>query len=124
MGTLTHDPHGFTRQNAPKNVENGGEMAEIHQISMIFTKLAISQSVLHQKICSWTCFVGGVYVNPYLYLDLLVPIPTTRMGMPYPCICLVRLVNWKIIETGPDPNQSGLQKNLTKPNRNHSPVSS
>ena len=63
-------------------------MAEIHQILMIFTKLAISQSVLHQKRCSWTRFVGGGYVNLYPYPDLLVPIPATHMGMPYPCICL------------------------------------
>ena len=72
MGTLTHDPHGFTHQ---KNIENGGEMAEIHQILMIFMKLAISQSVLHQKICSWTCFVGGRYVNLYPYPDQLLPVP-------------------------------------------------
>ena len=71
-----------------KKVENCGEMAEIHQILMTFTKLAISQSVLHRKRCSWTSFVGGEYVNLYLYPDPLVPIPTTRMGMPYPCICL------------------------------------
>ena len=70
-------------------MENSGEMAEIHQILMIFTKLAISQSVLHQKICSWTHFVGGRYVNLYPYPDPLVPIPATHMDMPYPCICLV-----------------------------------
>ena len=70
-------------------MENGGEMAEIHQILMIFTKLAISQSVLHQKRYSWTCFVGGGYVNLYPYPNPLVPIPAARMGMPYPCICLL-----------------------------------
>src|SRR6266567_8616445 len=89
MGTLTHDPHGFTRQNATKNVENGGEMPEIHPISMIFTKLAISHSVLHQKTYSWTRFLGGGYGNPYPYPDPSIPIPATRMGMPYPCICLM-----------------------------------
>ena len=56
--TLTCDLHSFTRQNEPKNMENGGEMDEIHLISMIFTKLAVSHSVLGQKICSWTCFEG------------------------------------------------------------------
>ena len=67
--TLTHDPHRFTCQNASKNVENGREMAEMHLISMIFTKLAISHSILYQKICSWTRFVGGGYGNPYPYPD-------------------------------------------------------
>ena len=69
-------------------MENSGEMAEIYQILMIFTKLAISQSVLHQKICSWTCFVGGGYANLYPDPDPLVPIPATGMGMLYPCTCL------------------------------------
>ena len=58
VGTHTRDPHGFTRQNKPKNMENSGEMGEIHPISMIFTKLAVSHSVLHQKTCSWACFEG------------------------------------------------------------------
>jgi len=49
VGTRTCDPHRFTRQNKPKNMENGGEMGEIHPISMIFMKLAVSHSVLHQK---------------------------------------------------------------------------
>ena len=28
-------------------------------------------------------------MNLYPYPDMLVPIPTTRMGMAYPCICLL-----------------------------------
>jgi hypothetical protein len=59
MGTYTHDPHGYTLQKEPKNIKNGEELAEIHPISMIFTKLAISHSVLHGKIYSWACFKGN-----------------------------------------------------------------
>jgi len=58
VGTITHDLHSFTPQNEAKNMENGGEMSEMHRIWMIFTKLAVSHSVLHQKICSWTFFKG------------------------------------------------------------------
>ena len=50
--------HGFTCQNEPKNMETGEEMGEIHLISIIFMKLAVSHSVLHQKTCSWTRFKG------------------------------------------------------------------
>jgi hypothetical protein len=39
-----------------KNTRNGGEIGEIHPISMIFIKLAVSHSVLHQKKCSWMRF--------------------------------------------------------------------
>jgi hypothetical protein len=49
METLTCDSHGFTCKNEPKNMENSGEMGEIHLILMIFTKLAASHSFLHQK---------------------------------------------------------------------------
>jgi len=39
-------------------MENGGEMDEIHLISMIFTKLAVSHSVLGKKYVLGTCFEG------------------------------------------------------------------
>jgi hypothetical protein len=49
-------------------MENGGEMDEIHPISMIFMKLAVSHSVLHQKTCSWACFKRS-------QVEKLLPVP-------------------------------------------------
>ena len=43
-------PHGFSRQNEPKNVEIGQEMRELWLISMNFTKSAITPSVFVRKL--------------------------------------------------------------------------
>src|SRR5271155_3358331 len=91
LGTLNCDLHGFTHQQEPKNMENGGEMSEIHLISMIFTKLAVSHSVLHQKICSWTFFEGLEKKNCS---------PSPPMSSPVTCVgtknLCIFLINTKI----------------------------
>ena len=43
-------PHGFSRQNEPKNVEIGQEMRVLWLISMNFTKSAITPSVFVLKL--------------------------------------------------------------------------
>ena len=70
--------HGFTRQNKPKNIQNGPEMKEIYPISMNFAKLAVSLSVLVQKICFWTRLKadGLGYRDPHPTRAL--PVPVTR----------------------------------------------
>src|ERR1700678_383098 len=77
-------PHRFTRQKEPKNVQNGPELKEIGLISRNFMKSVISPSVLVQKICFWACSKahGYRYCNPYLYPA--VPVPGTRAGLPKP----------------------------------------
>ena len=47
----------------PKNAKFGGEMSEIHSISMIFTKMTVSHSILPLNSCSWVSFNGNWYVN-------------------------------------------------------------
>ena len=46
-------PHGFSHQNEPKNVEIGQEMRELWLISMNFTKSAITPSVFVRKLRFW-----------------------------------------------------------------------
>src|SRR5271155_2220794 len=77
-------PHRFTRQKEPKNVQNGPELKKIGLISMNFTKSVISPSVLVQKIRFWACSKahGYRYGNPYPYPA--VPIPETWAGLPKP----------------------------------------
>jgi len=60
------------------------EMNELLQILMNFTKLAITHSILAQKICSWAHFEGHGYGNYYP----LVPLPVTCTGMSNLCISL------------------------------------
>ena len=54
---------GLPTKNASKNAKNGIGMSEIHSISMIFTKLTVSHSILHQNSCFWACFKGLWYVT-------------------------------------------------------------
>jgi hypothetical protein len=70
---MTH--MGLLAKNTSKNMKNGGEMSEIHSILMIFTKLTVSHSILHQNSCSWACFKGHWYDNCYLYLYLSEMLP-------------------------------------------------
>ena len=58
---------GLPTKNVSKNAKHSGEMSEIHSISMIFTKLTVSHSILHQNSCSWARFKGYWYVNCYLH---------------------------------------------------------
>src|SRR5271168_961386 len=77
-------PHRFTRQKEPKNIQNSPELKEIGLISINFTKSVISPSVLVQKICFWACSKAHKYRyrNPYPYPA--VPIPGARAGLPKP----------------------------------------
>ena len=81
-------PHGvvFPNQNMPKNVQNGPEMEEIYPIQMNFIELAVSPSVLLQKICFWSCSKSHRYGfhDPYPYLRL--PIPVHLHGIPQPVL--------------------------------------
>ena len=43
-------PHGFSHQNEPKNVEIGQEMRDLWLISMNFTKSAVTPSVFVRKL--------------------------------------------------------------------------
>src|ERR1700678_3276356 len=47
-------PHRFTHQKESKNVQIGPELKEIQPILMNFAKLAVTPSVLVQKLCFWT----------------------------------------------------------------------
>ena len=40
-------------KNASNRAKYGGEMSEIHSISMIFMKLIVSHSILHQIYVLW-----------------------------------------------------------------------
>src|ERR1700678_3569314 len=77
-------PHRFTRQKEPKNVQNGPELKEIGLISMSFTKSVIYPSVLVQKIRFWACSKahGYRYRNPY-------PYPEPGPDYPNPCHSLL-----------------------------------
>src|ERR1700761_5349541 len=72
--------HGFTRQNKPKNIQNSPEMKEIYPISMNFVQLAVSPSVLVQKICFWTRLKadGLGYCDPHP--TRVLPVPVTQGG--------------------------------------------
>jgi len=78
--------HGFTHKNASKNAKNGIGMSEIHSISMIFTKLTVSYSILNQNSCSLACFKGYWYVNHYLHPYPSEFLPVTHAGTLYLCI--------------------------------------
>lgn len=80
---------GLPAKDSSKNANNGGKMSEIHSISMIFTKLTVSHSILHQNSCFWACFKGHEYVNCYLYPYPSELIPITNLGMLYLCISLL-----------------------------------
>ena len=89
------NPQGYIptmRINLPvENVSNrakyGGEMSEIHSISMIFMKLIVSHSILHQNLCSLVCFKGCRYFNCHMYTSKFLPM--THMGKLYLCISIV-----------------------------------
>ena len=54
--TSTYDMHKFTPQSKSKNIQNDLKLKEIEPTSMNLTKLAVSHSVLGQKICCWAHF--------------------------------------------------------------------
>ena len=80
---------GLPTKNVSKNAKNGIGMSEIHSISMIFTKLTVSHSILNQNSCSLAYFKGYWYVNCYLYLYPSEFLPVTHAGTLYLCIFLL-----------------------------------
>ena len=88
-GPITTTRMDFPTKTASKNAKNGIGMSEIHSISMIFTKLTVSHSILHQNSCSWACFKGYGYVNCYLYPYPSYFFPVTHAGTLYLCIFLL-----------------------------------
>ena len=74
-------------ENVSKRAKYGGEMSEIHSISMIFMKLIVSHSILHRNLCSLIFFEGCRYVNCTMYTSNFLPV--THMGKLYLCILLV-----------------------------------
>jgi hypothetical protein len=74
-------------ENASNNAKFGGEMSEIHSISMIFTKMTVSHSILHLNSRSWVSFNGNGYVNFYLYSSEFLPV--THVDKPCLYISLV-----------------------------------
>jgi len=80
---------GLPTKNVSKNEKNGIGMSDIHSISMIFTKLTVSHSILHQNSCSWAYFKGYGYFNCNLYPYPSEFLPVTHSGTLYLCIFLL-----------------------------------